>query len=91
MLTLYRLQNITWQRLIVSSSTLPAFISNSSGFFEFEASLVYRVSSRTARAIKRNPVSKKQANKQTKEKKSASVYILTAGSLDKAWIPFYAA
>jgi hypothetical protein len=34
---------------------------------EFEASLVYRVSSRTARAIQRNPVSKKQ-NK-TKNKK----------------------
>jgi hypothetical protein len=35
---------------------------------EFEASLVYRVSSRTARAIQRNPVSKnenKQTNKQT--------------------------
>jgi hypothetical protein len=32
---------------------------------EFEASLVYRVSSRTARAIQRNPVSKKpnQPNK----------------------------
>jgi hypothetical protein len=30
---------------------------------EFEASLVYRVSSRTARATQRNPVSKKQANK----------------------------
>jgi hypothetical protein len=27
---------------------------------EFEASLVYRVSSRTARATQRNPVSKKQ-------------------------------
>jgi hypothetical protein len=32
---------------------------------EFEASLVYRVSSRTARAIQRNPVSKKQKQKQT--------------------------
>jgi hypothetical protein len=31
---------------------------------EFEASLVYRVSSRTAGAIKRNPVSKKQKQKQ---------------------------
>jgi hypothetical protein len=30
---------------------------------EFEASLVYRVSSRTARATQRNPVSKKQKNK----------------------------
>jgi hypothetical protein len=33
---------------------------------EFEASLVYKVSSRTARAIQRNPGSKnKQTNKQT--------------------------
>jgi hypothetical protein len=32
---------------------------------EFEASLVYRVSSRTARATQRNPVSKKQTNNQT--------------------------
>jgi hypothetical protein len=37
---------------------------------EFEASLVYRVSSRTARATQRNPVSKskKQTNKQTNKK-----------------------
>ena len=35
---------------------------------EFEASLVYRVSSRTARAIQRNPVSKK-TNKQTNKTK----------------------
>jgi hypothetical protein len=36
------------------------------GFLEFEASLIYKVSSRTARAIQRNPVSKnKQTNKQT--------------------------
>jgi hypothetical protein len=33
--------------------------------FEFEASLVYKVSSRTARSIQRNPVSNKQTNKQT--------------------------
>jgi hypothetical protein len=43
--------------------------------FEFKASLVYKVSSRTARATQRNPVSKnnnnnkkkKQTNKQTKK------------------------
>ena len=35
---------------------------------EFEASLVYKVSSRTARTIQRNPVSKKTKSK--KEKKS---------------------
>jgi hypothetical protein len=39
---------------------------------EFEASLVYRVSSRTARATQRNPVFKKNKNKkkQTKKKKT---------------------
>jgi hypothetical protein len=41
---------------------------------ELEASLVYKVSSRTARAIQRNPVSKnknkkKQTNKKKKRKK----------------------
>ena len=36
---------------------------------EFEASLVYRVSSRTARVIQRNPVSKKTKTKtKTKQK-----------------------
>jgi hypothetical protein len=34
---------------------------------EFEASLVYRVSSRIARAIQRNPVSKKQTNNNKKK------------------------
>jgi hypothetical protein len=40
---------------------------------EFKASLVYRVSSRTARAIQRNPVSGKQnktKNKKTKKQKT---------------------
>jgi hypothetical protein len=44
--------------------------STQADFCEFEASLVYRVSSRTARAAQRNPVSKtKTKNKQTKTKK----------------------
>jgi hypothetical protein len=34
---------------------------------EFEASLVYKVSSRTARATQRNPVSKKTNQKKKKE------------------------
>jgi hypothetical protein len=37
---------------------------------EFEASLVYRVSSRTARATQRNPVSKKQKTKKIKINKN---------------------
>jgi hypothetical protein len=36
---------------------------------EFEASLVYKVSSRAARAIQRNPVSKNQKKKEKKRKK----------------------
>jgi hypothetical protein len=36
---------------------------------EFKASLVYRVSSRTARATQRNPVSKKKNKKERKKKK----------------------
>jgi hypothetical protein len=46
---------------------------------EFEASLVYKVSSRTARATQRNPVSKKQNNetKQNKTKQNfGSLFIL---------------
>ena len=35
---------------------------------EFEASLVYKVSSRTARAIQRNPVSKSQKKKKKKKR-----------------------
>jgi hypothetical protein len=34
---------------------------------EFEASLLYKVSSRTARATQRNPVSKKTKTKQNKQ------------------------
>jgi hypothetical protein len=40
---------------------------------EFEASLVYRVSSRTARTTQRNPVSK---NKKKKKKEKESVIIV---------------
>jgi hypothetical protein len=36
---------------------------------EFEASLVYRVSSRTARTIQRNPVSKRKKKEKRTEKK----------------------
>jgi hypothetical protein len=35
---------------------------------EFEASLVYKVSSRTARAIQRNPVSEKKTKQKNKTK-----------------------
>jgi hypothetical protein len=41
---------------------------------EFEASLVYKVSSRTARAIQRSPVSKKRT-KQNKTKQNKKVQL----------------
>ena len=44
---------------------------------EFETSLVYKVSSRTARAIWRNSVSKKQNNKQTNKKDEYQQLVLT--------------
>jgi hypothetical protein len=54
---------------------------------EFEASLVYKVSSRTARAIQRNPVSKnkKKPTKQnkTKQNKIKQNRVLTA--LPEVW------
>jgi hypothetical protein len=41
---------------------------------EFDASLIYKVSSRTARAIQRNPVSKKKKKKKRKEKKKPNIF-----------------
>ena len=46
-------------------------------FSEFEASLVYRMSSRTARAIQRNPVSKKKQKQKKREYYGAAVSGLT--------------
>ena len=39
------------------------------GLYEFEASLAYRTSFRTARATQRNSISKNKTNKQIKRKK----------------------
>jgi hypothetical protein len=54
------------------------------GFFEFKANLVYRVSFGAARATQRNPVLKKQTNKQNKNKKREppqSSVLLTLASM----------
>jgi hypothetical protein len=52
------------------TSLIPALGRQRQEISEFEASLVYKVSSRTARAIQRNPVSKnKQTNKKTDRQK----------------------
>jgi hypothetical protein len=54
---------------VVAHAFNPSTQETGAGRFEFEASLVYRVSSRAARVIQRNPVSKKPKNKNKKNKK----------------------
>jgi hypothetical protein len=44
---------------------------------EFEASLVYKVSSKTARAIQRNPVSKNQKKRKKEKKKKTNLRFCT--------------
>jgi hypothetical protein len=50
---------------------------------EFEASLLYRVSSRTARAIQRNPVSEKPKKKKKKKKRKNTEEYLKLNCLKK--------
>jgi hypothetical protein len=47
---------------------IPALGGRGRWISEFKASLFYKVSSRTARATQRNPVSKKQKQKKKKKK-----------------------
>ena len=57
-------RNITGSWAVVAHTTvIPSTLGGRGRLIsEFKASLVYRVSSRTARAIQRNPVSKKKPN-----------------------------
>jgi hypothetical protein len=56
---------------------------------EIKASLVYKVSSRTARAIERNPVSKNKqknkTNKQTKKPTTTTKRVEESSSLDTGY------
>jgi hypothetical protein len=51
---------------VVAQAFNPSTWEAEAGEVEFEASLIYRVSSRTARATQRNPVSKKKKKKKEK-------------------------
>ena len=48
---------------------IPALRRQRQWISEFEASLVYMVSSRTARAVQRDPVSKKKTKEEKEERK----------------------
>jgi hypothetical protein len=48
---------------------------------EFKASLVYRVSSRTAKAIQRNPVSKNKQNTKNENKQTTTTTTKKTNSL----------
>jgi hypothetical protein len=52
------------------------------GSLEFEASLVYKVSSRTARARQRNPVSKNQKNQANKQIKCTHKFPIILGPVN---------
>jgi hypothetical protein len=56
---------------------------------EFEASLVYKVSSRTARAIQRNPVLKNQKRKKKERKKEKEKEIRAGNTSSKSFIIQY--
>jgi uncharacterized membrane protein len=59
-----------WSRAWWRMPLIPALVRQKQAISEFKASLVYRVSSRTARATQRNPVSKNQKTKKKKKKKT---------------------
>jgi hypothetical protein len=61
---------------------IPALGDRGRQISEFEASLVYKGSSRTARAVQRNPVSKKQTNKKPNQNKPKQNKKPTAHSLN---------
>ena len=64
------LKNATLGHAVVVHTFNPSIWVAEAGRFEFEASLVYRVSSRTARATQRGPVSKeKRKNREKKKRK----------------------
>jgi hypothetical protein len=57
---------------------------------EFEASLVYKVSSRTARALQRNPVPKNQNPKKKKKKHFMYMVVLCMTALCERLMPIEA-
>ena len=57
---------------------IPALGGRGRRISEFEASLVYRVSSRTARAIQRNPVSKTKTKNKTKKQNHLGVVAINS-------------
>jgi hypothetical protein len=68
-----------WPGLVAHAFNPSTWEAEAGGFLSFDASLVYKVSSRTARAIQRNPVSKNK--KQNKTKQNKKVYFIYMSTL----------
>jgi hypothetical protein len=66
----YLLKNKIQPRQWWRTPLIPALEGRDRRISEFEASLINRVSSRTARATQRNPVSKNQKRKERKRKET---------------------
>jgi hypothetical protein len=82
-MTLFLSYKKCFSRAVVAQAFNPrSWEAEAGGFLssEFEASLVYRVSSRTARAIQRNPVSKQKTTKNKKQKRKKSFDFLSSSS-----------
>ena len=63
------LKNMMESQAVVAHACNPSTLARRGRqISEFEASLVYKVSSRTARATQRNPVSEKKKKKEKKKK-----------------------
>jgi hypothetical protein len=72
-------------QLLVAQAFHPNTQETGAGKSEFKASLVYNVSSRTARATKKNPVSKQNKTKQnkTKQKQTDKKYVSCRQQIDE--------
>jgi hypothetical protein len=66
---------------MVAHAFNPSTREAEAGGFEFGASLVYRVNSRTARATQRNPVSEKQQQQQQQQQQNHSIMASSLVSL----------
>jgi hypothetical protein len=70
----------------MTPSLIPVPSKQRQAVSEFKASLVYRMSSRTARAMQRNPVSKNKTKNKTKKQEGGIECIIVGGAWQLDWL-----